>query len=347
MMAVKNKLRSYLTRGASYLRERRVRMPSLRFALTPGAVKARTPEAKAAVREIRRAGIVKLPGFVPQDLIEDMQAGIERMVSLADRKHADLESLSGDPEQYEAAKVALRKSTYTDQGGACYFDPDHNFYACQDAFQFSSGLARFVMREDFLAIANSYYGRPALLTRASSHRFLPGERPRGLYGWAWHHDGWGRKVNAMILLSKITEADQHMAYKQGSHRHYRGYLSFQQATFSDEEVERRWPECETLRCVGEPGDVFIFDSNGLHSAMATMGDKRDHALVMTYSDPTYVYGQTLPGELMANGADRSLSVFRETIRYNEFRKREGMTTIFPRNGKNWPSSLKYVNEWLF
>ena len=62
-----------------------------------------------------------------------------------------------------------------------------------------------------------------------SFRHLPLERPY-VYGFRWHHDGWGRKFNVMVLLTEVGEDDPYMSYLMKSHRRYHGYDGFK--TFS-------------------------------------------------------------------------------------------------------------------
>jgi hypothetical protein len=192
-----------------------------------------------------------------------MQAGVERIVEVSDRKQAELESLADEPERYGEALVALRKSTYTDQEDSCYYDPELKFYASQDGFQFSTGLARFVMSDALLSISNSYYGKQTYLARASLHRMMPMERERGAYGWNGHHDAWGKKVNAMILLSEISEEEQHMAYRRRSHRGYRGFQGLLDGSFTDEEAERRFPN--SSRCGASVNPVTCSSSTPMAS----------------------------------------------------------------------------------
>ena len=346
-MSVKTKLNKALLKTASYVRERRIRMPSLPFLLSPGRKKARTAEQRALVQQIRRDGIVKIPDLVKPEWLADMQAGMERMVEVADARQAEVAALADDPDRYEAAKVATRRASYTTEHGSCYYDDDYEFYACHDPFYFSTGLARFAVSDELMPIINSYYRKQGLLARGILHRLQPKLRPRGLYGFVWHHDGWGRKVNAMILLTEIGDGDQHMAYKKGTHRAYRGFRRFDPATFSDEEVARDFAGHETFRCTGNPGDVFVFDSNGLHSAVATEGRVRDTCVFMFYGDGTFNFRQTIPDELLAGARPSDLHPLREILRRNAIRDRRHDNSLFPLRGRSWPKSLGQVGEWLF
>ena len=330
-------LRSGLKRTASYARERRLRLPSPAFQLSPSRRKARTPEQLQLVRQLRRDGIVKLPWRVDPETLADMQAGFERMSASAEAKR------SGASEA--AIRQARRESQY-DDSGSCAYDEEYESFVCNDPLMFSYGLARFAMSDELLSIINSYYRRQALLSRSIAMRFYPKERPRGVFGWAWHHDGWGRKVNAMVLLTEVGDEDQCMTFKKGTHVFYHGLDTMSERTLTDEQVERDLAGYETVRATGRPGDVWVFDTNAWHSANSANTRTRDVFVLMYYCDRTFMFGQTVPEPAIRESNPEDLRVYKETLRFNEFRKRHGIDSIRPTKGVQWQDTLRPLRDWL-
>jgi len=330
-------LRSGLKRSVSYARERRLRLPSPAFQLSPSTKKARTPQQRELVRRLRRDGIVKLPWRVDPETLADMQRGFELMSASAEAKRAGKSD--------EDIRRARRESQYDDEG-SCAYDEEWESFICNDPLMFSHGLARFAMSDDLVGIINSYYRRQATLSRSIAMRFYPKDRPRGVFGWAWHHDGWGRKLNAMVLLTEVGDEDQCMTFKKGTHRFIHGIETMSDRTLTDEQVERDLAGYETVRATGSPGDVWVFDTNGWHSANSANTRTRDVFVLMYYCDRTFLFGQTVPEPAIRDSSPADLRIFRETLRFNDYRKRHGINSIRPTKGVQWQDTLRPLRDWL-
>ena len=343
MSTLGSKCRTGLKMLASQVRERRLRMPSPFFLLSPASTKVRTPELRHLAQQMRRDGIVKLQGFIDPETLADMQAGIERMVTTMDERRKK------DPD-YDAnvgKKAPGELYPHSEDSTESWYDHKLGFYSSLDAFKYSTGLARFATSDKMVSLVNSYYRKQAYITRAMAFRNLPLKRPRGCLQYIWHHDNWGRKVDATVILSEIGENDQYVSYKKGSHRLYHGNRVVRSGpNYSDEEIERDFPEYETLRCTGKPGDVYLFDANGLHTANSSEGRIRDIFLLMYYCDPTYIYRQTIPDQIMQNGGSGDLRVLKQTIELIELKRRRGDSSILPLLGLSWNDTLRHVRHWL-
>ena len=332
-----NTVRTGVRKTVSNIRARRVRMPSPAFLLSPSSKKAKTPDQRQLIAQMRRDGIIKLPGLVDPESLADMQAGIQRMADAADQKRAD-PSYTDD--------VALEEM-YAEES-SYYYEAKWKYYTTIDPFKFSSGLARFVMRDELMGLVNTYYRKQAYLARSIGFRMLPMTRPSGVYGWGWHHDAWGRKVNCTILLTEIGEDDQWVGYRKGSHLAHHpieGHKGIQ--NFTDEEAEAKFGQYELVKCTGKPGDVYMFDSNGLHSLMSSEGRVRDVYVLMFYCDRTFQFSQSLPEEIVHTAAPQDLRVYREMLKYNEWKQRTGESGISPRYGLGWKNTLFQFRHWLF
>lgn len=335
MSSFSTAIHASLRSTVSSVRQRRLRVPSPFFLLSSRSKKARTTPERKLVQQLRRDGIIKLPGFVDSETLSDMQAGIERLVRTVDerRKKDTGPKMSGD--------LHLEDSTES------FYDEESHTYISLDPFKYSTALVRFVMSDQIMSLVNSYYRKQALFARAMSFRNFPVERPRGHFTYQWHHDSWGRKVNATVLLSEIGEEDQYVAYKKGSHCLYHPIGWSKSPDFTDEEIKHDFDMYETLKCTGQPGDVYLFDANGLHTLTSSLGRTRDVYVLMYYGDPTFTFCQSIPDDVIVSSSSQDLMVFKETIKVNEQKRRTGSTRITPHLDLNWHSTLRYVRSWLF
>ena len=343
MSTLASKCRTGLKMLASQVRERRLRVPSLFFLLSPTSTKARTPDQRQLVQQMRRDGIVKLQGFIDPETLADMQAGIERIVATVDERRKK------DPD-YDAnvsKKVPGELYPHSVDSTESWYDHELGFYSSLDPFKYSTGLARFATSDKMVSLVNSYYRKQAYIARVMSYRNFPMKRQRGRLAYVWHHDNWGRKLNATVILSEIGENDQYVSYKKSSHRLYHGNRFVRSGpNYSDEEIERDFPEYETLRCTGKPGDVYLFDANGLHTANSSEGRIRDIYLLMYYCDPTYIYRQTIPDQIKQSLGSADLRAWKETIKLTELKRRRGDPSILPLLGLSWMDTLRHVRHWL-
>ncbi len=256
-----------------------------------------------------------------------MQAGMERMVAQV------TEQYRRDGYSAETAIAGCYEDSTTS-----FYDDESDVYTTHDPFRYSTGLVRFVMSDRIMSLVNSYYRKQAVLSRAIGFRMPPSKSREGEYGCHWHHDSWGRKVNATILLSEIGENDQYVSYKKGTHLLYH---MVKQAPIPD------LSSYEELKCTGKPGDVYLFDSNGMHRLNRSEGRIRDAYVLMWYCDATFAFSQTIPDEVTRTATPADLRVFRETLKANDFRQRTGRTSISPRLGLGWWATLPHVHHWLF
>lgn len=336
-LGVRKTVRMGVRMTLSGIRARRVRIPSPAFLLSPSSKKAKTPEQRRLIQQMRRDGIIKLPGLVDPETLAELQAGHQRMIEAADKRRAE----SAYSDEAALASMYEAETSY-------FYEEKWKYYSSIDPFQFVPALARFVMKDEVMSLVNSYYRKQAYVARAIGFRMLPMKRERGAYGWIWHHDAWGRKVNLQIQLSETGEDDQYVAYRKGSHLPYHpieGPKGVQ--NFTDEEAEAKFGHYELVKTTGKPGDAYMFDSNGLHSLMSSEGRVRDVLVVMFYCDRTFQHSQSLPEEIVRSAPPEDLVVFEEMLKYNEWKRRTGAAGISPRHGLGWKNTLYQFWHWLF
>jgi hypothetical protein len=85
-----------------------------------------------------------------------------------------------------------------------------------------------------------------------------------------------RQLKAMVLLTDVGETDQYMTYVRGSHQAFHPYQRFLQNRLDFEYCRTYLADIDIFKATGRAGDVFFFDSNGMHSGnRSTSGATRD------------------------------------------------------------------------
>ena len=143
-------------------------------------------------------------------------------------------------------------------------------------------------------IAGSYFGDDLVLQNADAVRLYP-TKPRDFDAFQWHHDGRGPKINAMILLSDVTAADQAMTYLAGSHKVERDLSSDNNHSAAEiDQLSAEDPALQLVACTGSAGTVIIFDANGLHRGNRSMGAVRDTLMVRYLTDAAHCWEIEVP-----------------------------------------------------
>ena len=272
--------------------------------------------------QLRRDGIVRIPGLVPPALLASMQGEFEGFVATLDRAralgHAD-------------------KASYDEEE---HWWPDDRAYITNNAFKHAPSLARFFCDPRLTALARSYYGRPAFITRGVAMRYLPlEERHKDMFGW--HHDLEDRRLKALVLLTDLPASGQVMSYVKRSHALRHPYRMFFRNAVDLETCRRALGTLEIFESTGQAGDVFFFDSNGVHR-----GNRRPDALVrdtffVEYGiDTSNIWGGDPPRELVTALATPDNAPFAELLAAE--RKWERPST---RRHPSWIENLHAIDAW--
>lgn len=231
---------------------------------------------------LRRDGIVRIPGLVPPSLLASMRSEFEEFVAGLDRRRARGE---GDKRDYDEEE---------------HWWPADLAYVTNNAFKHSPSLTRSFCDPRLTAVARSYYGRRAFITRGTAMRYLPlEERQNQMFGW--HHDLEDRRLKALVLLTDLDPSGQVMGYVKRSHGLRHPYAMFFRNKASLRDCERRIGRIEIFETTGRAGDVFFFDSNGIHR-----GNRRENAPVrdtffVEYGvDTSNIWGGDPQRDLVAN-----------------------------------------------
>lgn len=226
-----------------------------------------------------------------------------------------------------------------------YWQPKHQSYVTNDAFRYSPELVSLCCKPEIIALANRYLRKPAHVKRAYGMRYLPrGEIRKQQF--LWHHDMEDRQLKIMILLTEVGEQDQYMTYVRGSHEAFHPVERFETNALDFDYCRTYLDDIDVVKLTGEPGDMFLFDSNGMHRGNRSNGRIRDAFFVEFTADRNQgnVWGtsagkRSLPRECAEPGHPLSpmLSVQPkwERVRNQPVRKTS-----------TWLASLEDPSQWV-
>ena len=279
--------REMVRRTLHPIRETVVRLPDPVFLMTRRPLQ---PPYTEHLAELKRDGITRLSGQIAPDTLAALKADFER--NFIERLNASR----------PAADSAAGDMTVADD----YLDTDAGIYASNEPFAISRALLEICLKTELVALINSYLGKRAYITQGVAARYQPHPRT-GFGSFQWHHDAWGKRINMMIILTQVGEADQYMTYAKGSHRLRHSYDKYVNSRYtSDELAQHCGGEPEIRRCLASPGDIYIFDSNGLHSGNRTSGLARD-TFILEYTRLAHaVWAHRVPKEYLTGLSDEQL-----------------------------------------
>ncbi len=156
-----------------------------------------------------------------------------------------------------------------------------------DPFKFKPELLSLAIHPFILALLSKYFRRKFYLQQSIASRYYP-MSPAEFGSFQWHHDGWGKKINVMILLSDVSDDDQYMTFVEGSHRYIYNFDRCSNSRFTEEEVLNLFPNNSHKKCTGEAGTIYIFDSNGMHRGNRSLGRARD-SLITSFNAGRYIW----------------------------------------------------------
>ena len=280
------------------------------------------PAGDPWLAQLRRDGIVRIPDLVSPELLAAMQAEFAGFVDAIERVRAE-----GGGE----------KRSYDDEE---HFWTDDLAWISNNAFKHSPSLARLFCDPRLTALARSYYGRHAFITRGVAMRYLPlDERQNDMFGW--HHDLEDRRLKALVLLTDLPAAGQVMSYVRGSHVLRHPYRMFFRNGVPLEACRRALGRLEIFETAGRAGDVFLFDSNGVHRGNRRPdAPTRDTFFVEYGIDASNIWGGDPPQSLVTALAAPDDAPFAELIAAEK--KWERSQT---RRHPSWIENLYAIDAW--
>lgn len=214
------------------------RRPAADFDWTFGTAGS-DPQVQRHAQVLKDDGIVVLPSYFSGDLLQRLHANFER---------------------------ALRERALK--------DPVPDSVSAPNFLDLDSSFVRTAFDDTILEIMARYFGKPFGLGRVGATRLLP-TQPHRDNSYQWHHDGRGRQLHLMILLTDVAADGQRMKYLTRSHLRFYSKARGQGhgTRFENDIVRGDRLGDRVVEVAGPAGTVAVFDSNGLHS-----GTRNDSAL---------------------------------------------------------------------
>lgn len=302
------------------IRERLTRAPNPWF-LVANAAPLASPY-REHLQELQRDGITRLSGQVSTSDMAELRRTIETFIARLNAETNASAATQGDMTESEE-----------------YFDAASRQYSSNDPFTFSRALLEVCLKPELTSLINRYLGKTAYITQGVALRIEPNPST-GFGSFQWHHDAWGKRINMMIVLTEVGAGDQHMTYAKGSHRLRHSYDKYASSRFSQEEFAERCSQMAVLNCYAKPGDVYLFDSNGIHSGNRTNGRTRD-TFIIEYSRLAHtIWAHRIPPEFLQGFSGEQLEPLSWMLRQD--RSKRALAPAV----NSWVEQLLRVDRWL-
>lgn len=267
--------------------------------VTASRLRRNTSEAVAqATRSLQKDGIVLLPDLVTGAELSAMKERFEAMIE-------SVESSPPPPEQ--PLPKGHYEGRYREHGKNGEMEMSYTY----DPFKYDPALLQVALNEFLLEVVARYFGRRFMPHQATASRYYPTDA-RDFGSWQWHHDAWGKRINAMFLLTDVGEDDQYMTYLKGSHHRFHSRKRYAESRYKEEEVNAAGA-FERLKCLGSAGSMWIFDPNGFHRGNRSLGAVRD-SLITSYSCGRYIWPFTIPRQAAAQLTDNQRTILENNPR---------------------------------
>jgi hypothetical protein len=318
------KLRAFATnafrRVLHPIRERLVRLPYPAYVLSaPAPLDARFG---GHLEELRAFGITRVRGCVTPEQLARMKTDFESFVDRVAATGPSTTSFEGD------FTVASE-----------YADPPNRLFASNEPFAMSRALLEICLQPGLTAMINRYLGKQAYITQGVAIRIEPSANT-GYGSFQWHHDAWGKRINMMVILTEVGEGDQHMTYAKGSNRLHHSYDKYANSRFGAEEYATHCGGMEILHCTAQPGDIYVFDSNGIHSGNRSSGRTRDTFIIEYTRLAHAVWAHRIPPEFLQGFSKQHLEPLSWILRQDRSKR----PLAPPVN--SWVGQLLRVDKWV-
>ena len=257
-----------------------------------------SPAVSEATRRLRRDGILLIPDVATGSDLQGMKERFDAMIH-------HIESSPAPPEQ------PLPRGHYVGSYREHGKDPEAEMTYTYDPFKYDDALLRVALDEFLLEVVARYFNRRFMPHQSTAARYYPTEA-RDFSSWQWHHDAWGKRINAMFLLTDVGERDQFMTYLRGSHRQFHSRHRYAESRFTREEVEAAG-DFESVDCLGSAGSMWVFDPNGFHRGNRSLGAVRD-SVITSYSCGRYIWPFQVPRTALATLSPRQREVLQNNPR---------------------------------
>jgi len=299
------------------IRDAYQRTPSLSYIL-----KSSPEEIADYVTQLNKNGIVHIKSFLTAEEFAEMKNDFEGFVG-----HI----------QANAANVDDEGAGFTED----FFSKKENAYYSTNPFKYSKQLVKSCCNKKLTSIINHYFKADTYIYRAGAARILPIDST-GYGSFQWHHDAWGKSVNVMFLLSDVGDGDQAMTYVMGSHNIRHSFEKFMRSRLSLDYCKERMTTTPIFTCKGKAGDLFIFDTNGVHSGNRTAGRARDTFIISYSTGKNHIWRFPFDHAKAIQYTENGYNPFAKVIAEC---KKDPKAPMFPEI-RSWVDGVLQINTWI-
>lgn len=289
---------------------------------SPSFRKVTTNEWVRVIEEkLNRDGIVKISDFIAEHELKILQNDFEAFIEYTNKI---------PQETLFASRVAEE-----------FYSNDEQALITNNPFKYSPFLTALCCNPIITSIINNYLGKIGYVTKGWAARYFPGGKS-GAGVFSWHHDAAGKRLKMMILLRDVNEDSRYMQYATGTHVLHYPYRCYQENTGLDLASYQKNLEQEStiFKAIGKAGDIFLFDTNGIHTATARNGNGRDAFLITYTADKSHIWGCSLTPDLQQQASQNPHHPFYRMACIVQTR---GSLTPYH---KRWVKSLINLESWL-
>jgi len=280
-----------------------------------------SPFVAKKVKELNERGVVRLSGYLSSHDLEELRDDFDKEMAVLERK-SERGLLTTNP---------LRERFYKKK---------EKVIATNNPFKNSKMLTKICCDQELYQIICQYLGKDVYIIKAWGSRYYAVGKQANVGVFQWHHDSAGKRVKIMILLRDVTENDRFIAYVPGSHKLKYSFEQYGQNKFGIDYCKKHMDHVEIFNGTGNAGDIFIFDTNGIHRGTTSENGGRDAYLVSYTSDKSHVWGLDVDQEYINSIVKTSTNPFERVIQAKKQR------STFAPYYKRWVRSLCDPQSWV-
>ena len=181
------------------------------------------------------------------------------------------------------------------------------------------------------------------IQRGGAMRYLPTPaRSNDMFGW--HHDMEDKRFKIQVLLTDVGEDGdgQNMSYVLGSHKLFHPHAMYFNNATTLGYCREHMGELKIFDAVGTAGDIFIFDSNGVHR-----GNRRESAgirdvfMVEYTGDTSFIWGGDVNAAVVEEIRPAGPGPFELLLRAPKLWDQPRLREL-----PVWLENLPHVERWL-
>ncbi len=298
-----------------FIRETYQRLPDPNYKKKQPMLK----ESEQYLAELKQHGFVKISGLLSPEQIKQLTTDFSRFVEEA---HQRLQKKMPPGRPYEEL----------------YWKDKENIFVSNNPFKYSSELVKICCHQIIIETINGYLGKIGYIHKGEATHYLPGgSREKSVFNW--HHDGAGKRVKLLILLSETGDDSRCTTYIAGSHIIVYPLSEYQKSMIDPTYCLDFIPAINIVKFTGKPGDIYLFDTNGIHSG--NVAPKGRDAFFISYSSDM--------GHIRPYKIDETIFASCQLIDTNPFdvmlKIQNNVNHTFSK-ASNWTDTLTDPDVWL-